>query len=144
MPRESSASVGVAYLDRKKVIERLRHLSNLLLDRRPDVQAVYLFGSLAQDRHLPGSDADLLIVLTHDDRRFLDRVPEFLRAFLPAPLPVDVFPFTVRELAAGRREGNLFVQQALEEGILLVCKGKPGTGIGEDEGGPSDHRQSTR
>jgi predicted nucleotidyltransferase len=119
MPERSSTPVGVTYLDGEAVIERLRELAQDLMDSRSDVKAIYLFGSLAQDRHVPGSDADLLIVLAEDERRFVDRVPEFLRAFLDAPLAVDVFPYTVEELEAGQRRGNHFVQQALKEGILL-------------------------
>ena len=119
MPPRFSTFADVAYLDGAAAIERLRALTQTLLANQPGVQAVYLFGSLAQNRHLPGSDADLLIVLAQDERRFVDRIPEFLRAFLDAPLAVDVFPLTVQELNAKQREGNAFVQQALQEGILL-------------------------
>jgi predicted nucleotidyltransferase len=119
MPDISSMPVSVTYLDGGAAIQRLDELARALIDSRSDVQTVYLFGSLAQGRHVPGSDADLLIVLTEDHRRFVDRVPEFLRAFLDAPLAVDVFPYTVQELADKQQEGNLFVRQALEEGILL-------------------------
>lgn len=122
MPDRFSTSAGVACLDGPAAIERLRGLARSLLDSHPDVQAVYLFGSLAQNRYAPGSDADLLIVLTHDERRFIDRVPEFLRAFLQAPLPVDVFPFTVQELTEKQRQGNFFVQQALQKGVLLDAR----------------------
>jgi predicted nucleotidyltransferase len=111
--------VRITYLDGKAAIERLRELARALLESRSDVEAVYLFGSLARGQHVPGSDADLLIVLREDPRRFVDRVPEFLRAFLDAPLAVDVFPYTVEELADKQREGNLFVRQALAEAILL-------------------------
>jgi predicted nucleotidyltransferase len=103
-------------------IMQLRDLAQALVSSRPDVESVYLFGSLATDRHAPGSDADLLVVLTEDKRRLTDRVPELLRAFLKAPVPVDVFPFTRQELAQKQQQGNAFVRQALTEGILLAAR----------------------
>lgn len=41
---------------------------------------------------VPGSDVDLLIVLTASDRSFLDRIPGFLPSAFPCG--VDVFPYT--------------------------------------------------
>ena len=100
---------GVAYLDSEAAIGRLRELAEALLSSRPDVQAVYLFGSLAQDRHVPGSAADLIIVLAEDDRRMMDRMPEFHLAFLDAGLPVEAFPYTMQELEERKRQGNPFI-----------------------------------
>jgi predicted nucleotidyltransferase len=101
---------------------QLRDLAQALVASRTDVESVYLFGSLARDRHAPGSDADLLVVLAEDKRRLIDRVPEFLRAFLRAPVPVDVFPFTAQELARKQREGNSFIRQVLAEAVLLAAR----------------------
>jgi predicted nucleotidyltransferase len=112
--------VSISYLDGQATIDRLRELALVLVSRRSDVKAFYLFGSLAQNRHVPGSDADLLIVLVSDERRVLDRIPEFLRAFLSAPVPVDVFPYTVEELKKSIEQGNLFVRCALSDGLLLA------------------------
>jgi predicted nucleotidyltransferase len=97
-------------------------LAQALLASRSDVQAVRVFGSFAQDRHVPGSDADLIIVLTQDDRRMVDRMPEFHRAFLDAPVPVEVFPYTAQELEEKKVQGNLFVQQALKESVQLAAR----------------------
>jgi predicted nucleotidyltransferase len=117
-----TAATGVAYLDGEAAITRLCELAQALVAARPDVQAVYLFGSLAQDRHVPGSDADLIVVVAHDDRRMVDRMPEFHRAFLDAPVRVEVFPYTAQELEEKKVQGNLFVQQALKESVLLAAR----------------------
>jgi predicted nucleotidyltransferase len=122
MPDRYSMPVGVAYLDGEAAVARLRELAQALVATRPDVQAVYLFGSLAQDRHVPGSDADLIIVLAQDDRRMVDRMPEFHRAFLDAPLPVEIFPYTAQELEEKKVQGNLFVEQAMKESVLLAAR----------------------
>ena len=114
-------SAGAAYLDGNTAVARLRELAQTLVASRPDIQAVYLFGSLAKRSHVPGSDADLIIVLAQDSRRMLDRMPEFHRAFLDAPVPVEVFPYTLQELE-DQKQGNLFVQQALKESVVLAAR----------------------
>ena len=122
--RESSSMPAVAFfLDGEAAISKLRALADSLLNSRPDVMKVYLFGSLAKGMHVPGSDADLLIVLGEDERRMVDRIPEYLRAFLDAPVPVDVFPLTKREIADRMGRGDPFLQRALDVGILLSGQG---------------------
>jgi predicted nucleotidyltransferase len=119
MPEPSSMPAGSCFLDREAAICSLRALAKSLVDSRESVVAVYLFGSLAQGRHVPGSDADLLIVLHGDERRMMDRIPDFLRAFIHAPLPADVVPFTEREITDRKTTGDPFICRALDEGILL-------------------------
>ena len=71
--RESFGSVTVFWLERDEVLLRLRERARGLVAARPDVAGVYLFGSLAEGRAVPGSDADVLVLLTHSETRWLDR-----------------------------------------------------------------------
>jgi predicted nucleotidyltransferase len=69
-----------------------------LLAEHPDVEEVVVFGSFAEDRYAPGSDIDVLVVLTSAEASVRDRIP----ALLPGAFPVgvDLFPYTRGELAA--------------------------------------------
>jgi predicted nucleotidyltransferase len=79
-----------------------------LLAGHPEVEEIIVFGSFATHTHAPGSDLDLLIVLTHADRAIRDRIPDLLpRRF---PVPVDLFPYTRAELA--ERAGSPIVTAA--------------------------------
>lgn len=80
-----------------------------------------LFGSIARGDCGRRSDADLLILLrsARHDRR-MDRVPEFLRCFLDAPVPVDVFPLTRSEMRQEVEAGSTFWRRALSEALLLA------------------------
>jgi len=79
---------------------------------------VVLFGSLARGDAVPGSDVDLLIVLAADERRFMDRVSDFLPdAF---PIGVDVIPWTLAELEDRVAEGDRFAMAILREGRILL------------------------
>ena len=76
-----------------------------------------LFGSMARGDAVPGSDLDLLVVVTSSDRSFLDRMP--LYSLDGVPVGVDVFPYTEAELASMLADGNSFVTEAVAEGTVL-------------------------
>jgi predicted nucleotidyltransferase len=98
----------------------LRRTAQELIAGCPGVQEVRLFGSLAKGNYGPGSDADVLIVLQEDERPLLDRIPEFLRWFLNASVPVEVFPYTCEEVERMRRQGVSFMRSVDREGIRLA------------------------
>ena len=117
MPERSSPSVKVTYFNRERVWRALRRYVAALVRERPEVELVLLFGSLARGEAVPGSDVDLMVVLSAADKPFLERV----RLYTPARFPVgiEVFPYTREELRAMEREGNTFIRRALAEGITL-------------------------
>ncbi|MGC8791873.1 MAG: nucleotidyltransferase domain-containing protein [Bryobacteraceae bacterium] len=83
----------------------------------PEISRIVLFGSLAAGTPVPGSDADLLIVLRSSELPFLERLVRY-RPVLPG-LAVDVFVYTEAELERMRSEGNWVVNRALAEGLEL-------------------------
>jgi predicted nucleotidyltransferase len=80
---------------------------------------VKLFGSLSKENFVPGSDADVLIVLKNDTRRMIDRIPEYLDFFRNVAISVDVFPYTESEVNKMRAGGNRLIREALENGIEI-------------------------
>jgi len=97
----------------------LQDAANKLLKRNFNVLRIILFGSLVKGNYGPGSDADILIVLSSDSRRRIDRIPEFLGAFSEVPVSVDVFPLTEEELHQALNNNNFFYNRAVKEGIEL-------------------------
>ncbi|MCS7235616.1 MAG: nucleotidyltransferase domain-containing protein [Armatimonadota bacterium] len=85
---------------------------------RSEVQAVYLFGSLATGRAVPGSDADVLMVLQHSEERWLDRAARYEKYFAGVGLAVELFCYTAEELPSVP-----LARRALVEGRLLACRG---------------------
>ena len=96
-----------------------------LARERPEVERVLLFGSLVSGGAVPGSDADLLVVLNDSNRRFLDRIPLYVPA--GCPVDVDVFPYTHAELERMQAEGNHFIRRALAEGVEIYARRGPPT-----------------
>ncbi|MDQ7857898.1 MAG: nucleotidyltransferase domain-containing protein [Armatimonadota bacterium] len=107
-------SVKVSWLNSGEALARLRAAERLLAEQG-DVAAVYLFGSLSEDRAVPGSDADLLILLERSQRRFLDRAEEFSRCFFGIGMPVELFCYTREEA-----ERIPLARAAIDRGILLA------------------------
>lgn len=111
----SLSTVSVTYFDREGVRRAVDEHVRALAARHPELEEAILFGSVARGTPVPGSDVDLLLVLSESDRPFRDRIPLFLPGAFP--VGVDVFPYTRAELTRMTAEGNRFVLDALRDGI---------------------------
>ena len=101
-----------------------RDAGHSALECHAELQRVVLFGSLARGDYGLYSGADLLLVLGNSRfARYFDRIPEFVDDFLPAPVPVELFPYTTEELDRMVRDENLFITQMLREGQVLAERG---------------------
>ncbi len=113
-------TVKVYSLNREEIINKLTSLAQRLLEENKNVLRVILFGSLASKGHSPRSDIDLLVVLSDDNRRRMDRIPEFLRYFLEVGHPVDVLVYTAKEIEDEKEES--FLKRVLGQGVLLAVR----------------------
>jgi predicted nucleotidyltransferase len=117
MPTTSSASVRVFWLNRPQILQRLQKALQDLTTRHHEIEQVVLFGSLARGDAVPGSDADLLLIVHDSPWPFLARSIYYRPAHVG--IGVDVFVYTQAELQAMLAAGNPFVAQALREGVTL-------------------------
>lgn len=106
-------------LDREKALERIKIWVNTL-SNNPNVVCVVLFGSLARGDATASSDADLLVILRNSEKRFDERIPDFLPSGIG--IGVDVFPYTKEEVNKALTEGWGVVKTAFREGLWLVDK----------------------
>ena len=113
----SSPSVSVFWLDQSQVRHRLKAAVQRLAQAHPEIEEVWLFGSLARGDATPGSDADLMVVLSDSRLHFLDRFVHYQPDF--CGIGVDVLAYTRAELAQMRAEGSVFLRQARAEGVCL-------------------------
>lgn len=88
-----------------------------LIRRYPEIDQAILFGSLARNDAVPGSDVDLLLVLRESTLPFLERSARYRPA--DVGVGVDVFVYTRSELDAMLEAENSFIVRALHEGIEL-------------------------
>ena len=120
MPKKLSLSVKITYFDKQAVEEALRKYLSELDQKYPKIEKVILFGSFLQERSVPGSDLDLLLILRKSSLPFLERIPHYMPSSFP--VGVDVFPYTQEEITRMIREGNQFLKQVLEKGKLLFSR----------------------
>jgi len=103
-------NVRIRYFDKRLVEESLRRYLKEI-----EVKRVLLFGSFVRDECVPGSDIDLLLILSASEETFMERIPRFLPSRFPVGM--DVFLYTEEELEKMKEEGNFFIRRALEEGV---------------------------
>jgi len=112
---ESLNSVRVFWLEQDQLIKKIRNVARKIGKNNPNVKKIILFGSLAEKRGVPGSDADILIILEKDDTPFINRIAEWLDKF-SLDFPLEVFPYTEKELQ------NSIAQKALKSGTILYTR----------------------
>ena len=99
--KETHGSVTVFWLDRNLLKSRIRRAAGNLSRNHEGVVRVVLFGSVATDRALPSSDADILVVVRDIDLPFIDRAGRFRDYFADIGVGADLFVYTEQEIAAG-------------------------------------------
>ena len=114
--KQSYGSVKVFWLDRSLLMSRITQAARTLAGQHEAVVRVVLFGSVASDRAVPTSDADLLVVMRACDTPPLDRAALFREHFTDLEVGVDLFVYTEREVAAGNIP---IATRALRTGIVL-------------------------
>ncbi len=114
------SGVRVRFLHKGEIMKQIVPMAQKLLVSKPDVLEVNLFGSLVKEKHAPGSDADIYILLKKDSRRFIDRIPEFLDHFSKIDIQVEVFPYTQDEIERMKDRG--FIKAILKEKVILASR----------------------
>src|SRR5262245_32296296 len=120
MPRRSSSSVRVRFLDRTAVLAELRTLSSALGGKHPEIEQIRLFGSLARGTRNPYADADLLVVVHATDLPFKDRSARYKP--VGSPDATDVVVCTQEEFARELLSDNRFIRRVKAESLVLYAR----------------------
>jgi predicted nucleotidyltransferase len=114
--KESFGSVTIYWLDREAARQQVRAAAQQLVEARPEVVAVYLFGSLATNKATPRSDADILIVLRESDQPvWFKRAYDYFPYFDAVEMPTELFCYTLDELPH-----KAVARHALQYAILMA------------------------
>ena len=129
--KTSSSFVKVFWLNLNQVRTRLKQSAERLAENHPEIEEVWVFGSLARGDAVPGSDADVLIVLSDSALPFLDRSAHYQPDF--CGVGVDVFAYTRAEIAQMQHDGRAFLRRAQAEGVCLFRSGAHHTSVQHDD-----------
>ena len=101
-----------------------------LARRHSEIEEVWLFGSLARGQAVPGSDADVLLVLRECDLPFLERAVHFQPEF--CGVGVDLFAYTRKELEQMEGSGHQFLERVKTEMTCLFKRRNKRRGHGAE------------
>ena len=110
---KSYGSAKVFWINKRLLLQRLGRAAQRIAAERKDVEKIVLFGSQARGTATAYSDADIVMVVTHSEKRFLDRADEFRKYFKGAQVSVDIFVYTRQEADAALKGGNAFLASLL-------------------------------
>lgn len=112
----SSGSVRAISLDRDEVLRQLREVAAEALETFPELQEVWLIGSLARGTHTGTSDVDLLLRVTENSGNLLEAVrPYFMFFSRRLNIGLDVL-LSGPELPPG-------LEEAMKGSVLLAARG---------------------
>ncbi len=120
MQTRSSDSVKIISLDVGGIIGKLKRSADRAMKMNDNISEIFLFGSLATAEAVPGSDADIMIILKKSDKKILDRVVDFMDFFKNTGVGVDIFPYTIEELNEFKEGWNPFIEEMFAHRIKLV------------------------
>ena len=106
------------FINRKsnKIVKRF---INLII-KKFNLKKIIIFGSFARGDYHKGSDLDLIIVGEFKER-FIDRIGKIIE-LNDSDLEIDAIVYTEEEFQKMIKERRSFIEQALEEGIVVYEK----------------------
>jgi predicted nucleotidyltransferase len=112
--KESYGSVKIFWLEREKALELIEKAACVLGGLHPEILGIGVFGSLSRGQAVPGSDADVIIVLSESEKRMIDRSDDYIGYFNEIGMGVDLFCYSKAET-----ESIGFAINACSEAIWL-------------------------
>ena len=106
------------FINRKtnKIVKRFINL----IVKKFNLKKIIIFGSFARGDYHKGSDLDLIIVGEFKER-FIDRIGKIIE-LNDSDLEIDAMVYTEEEFQKMIQERRPFIEQALEEGIVVYEK----------------------
>jgi uncharacterized protein len=113
----SLPSVKLFWLNLDGVKSRLTRAAQKLAEMHPEITEIWLFGSLARGEAVPGSDADVLVVLEDCELSFLERSSHYQPEF--GGVGVNLLAYTRQELEQMAADGHKFLERITSERFCL-------------------------
>jgi len=106
------------FINRKtnKIVKRFINL----IVKKFNLKKIIIFGSFARGDYHKGSDLDLIIVGEFKER-FIDRIGKIIE-LNDSDLEIEAMVYTEEEFQKMIKERRPFIEQALEEGIVVYEK----------------------
>jgi predicted nucleotidyltransferase len=117
MQETSSSFAEVTYLDRERILQDLRLAASKAKTAYPEIEQVWLIGSLTGTRWTAASDADLIVVVNGVFSNLAER--SRYQIHLPS-IPTDNLVYSAAEFERLQKETGSFLSQNLKNAIRLL------------------------
>ncbi len=114
--KQYSDGVEILSVNENQLREVLYEISSRIKTEHQEVKEIILFGSLIKKEFLPSSDIDIAIIVNKTDKKFIERLEEFLDYFSMIPFDINLVVYTMEE-----KEKML---QAKYRFVLEIVKGE--------------------
>jgi uncharacterized protein len=117
MPVRSLNSSVLKWPDREKVVDALRIWVSEKTSSKPELLRAGYFGSYAKGSWGVGSDVDILLILEHSDKPFIERGPSWDVRGLP--VPAEIIIYTQDEWERMKERDEPFYRQLTREVVWI-------------------------
>jgi len=112
-------SVKILSVDYKALLKSLEEACAKIREEHNIVKKMLLFGSFFKGNYTPESDVDILIVVDHYEKPFLERRDLFFNFFKDIPFDINILVYTEDEINQMLKKGNLFIKSVISEAMEL-------------------------
>ncbi|MEM2615868.1 MAG: nucleotidyltransferase domain-containing protein [Thermoplasmatales archaeon] len=103
--KHSYNGVEVLSLDKEELKWQLKKVGQKIKLDHPEAREMIVFGSFLKDNYTPYSDIDVAIVVERSEKKFIERIDDFIDYFLEIPLDINVLVYTRPPFTYGRSGG---------------------------------------
>lgn len=118
LQRQYLDGVRILSVDENSVRESLQKIAIKIKDEHPEVKEIILFGSFSKKDFTPYSDIDLAIIVEKTDKRFIERMDNFIDYFIEVPFDTNLIVYTSQEINQMVKGRNSFAIE-IKKGIRL-------------------------
>lgn len=112
-------SVKILSVDYKALLKAIEEACVKIRKDHNIVKKMLLFGSFLKGNYTPESDVDIIIVVDHDEKPFLERRDLFSNFFKDIPFDVNILVYTEDEINQMLKKENLFIKSVISEAMEL-------------------------
>lgn len=110
--------VEILSVDANSLKKSLQEIAARIKAEHPEVNEIILFGSFSKKDFTPYSDIDIAIIVNETDKKFIERVDDFVDYFTGLPFDVNIITYTSGEFEQMLKTGNSFVIE-IRNGVKL-------------------------
>ncbi len=118
LQRQYFDGVEILSIELNSLMKILREISARIKVEHPEVNEIILFGSFSKNDFTPNSDIDIAIIVNETNKKFIERLDDYINYFAEIPLDSNLVVYTAGE-----------IERMVKNGYSLAIEIKKGIGL---------------